>query len=36
MEKFKTAYDKVMTKATLLSKKIIKEDSFVSEYACAM
>lgn len=36
MEKFKIAYDKVMTKATLLSKKIIKEDSFVSEYACAM
>jgi len=25
-----------MTKATLLSKKIIKENSFVSEYACAM
>lgn len=36
MEKFKLAYDKVMTKATLLSKKIIKDNSFVSEYASAM
>lgn len=36
MEDFKSAYDEVMTKATILSKKIIKENSYISEYASAL
>lgn len=36
MESFKEAYDDVMTKATLLAKKAIVADSYLSEYACAL
>jgi hypothetical protein len=36
MEEFKNAYDEIMTKSTLLAKKVIKEDSYLSEYVCAL
>lgn len=36
MEDFKNAYDEIMTKATLLSKKAIIENSYLSEYSCAL
>jgi hypothetical protein len=36
MEDFKNSYDEVMTKATLLAKKIIIENCYLSEYACAL
>lgn len=36
MEEFKKAYDDVMTKATIIAKKVIKENSYISEYACAL
>ena len=36
MEDFKDAYDDVMTKATLLAKKAILSDSYLSEYSCAL
>lgn len=36
MEAFKDAYDEVMTKATILGKKVIKENAYLSEYVCAL
>lgn len=36
MEDFKEAYDNVMTKATLLAKKVIRDNSYISEYSCAL
>lgn len=36
MEEFKEKYDEVMTKATILAKKVVKENSYLSEYVCAL
>jgi hypothetical protein len=36
MEEFKEAYDEIMTKTTVLAKKVIKENCYISEYVCAL
>ncbi|MDD3302025.1 MAG: FAD-dependent thymidylate synthase [Candidatus Gracilibacteria bacterium] len=36
MEEFKDMYDDVMAKATLLANDIVKENTYLSEYACAL
>ena len=36
MEDFKNVYDEVMTEATILAKKVVKENSYLSEYVCAL
>lgn len=36
MEEFKEKYDEVMTKSTTLAKKVVKENSYLSEYVCAL
>ncbi len=36
MEAFKDDYDNIMTEATILSNKVIKENSYLSEYVCAL
>ncbi len=36
MEDFKKAYDEVMTKSTLLAKKVIIDNCYLSEYVCAL
>lgn len=36
MEEFKKAYDNVMSKATQLSKKVIRDNCYITEYSCAM
>lgn len=36
MEEFKDRYDEVMTKSTILGQKVIKENSYLSEYVCAL
>jgi hypothetical protein len=36
MEEFKDVYDEIMTKTTILSKKVVKENSYLSEYVCAL
>ena len=36
MEDFKNAYDEIMTEITILSKKAIKENSYISEYIAAL
>jgi len=36
MEEFKEKYDEVMTKATILSKKVVKENSYISEYCASL
>ena len=36
MENFKDAYDEIMTKTTILSNKVIKENSYISEYVSAL
>lgn len=36
MEDFKKDYDEVMTRITILSKKIIKKNPYLSEYVCAL
>lgn len=36
MEDFKNSYDNIMTKATILAKKVIKDNSYLSEYTCAL
>lgn len=36
MEEFKEKYDEVMTKSTILAKKVVKENSYLSEYVCAL
>lgn len=36
MEDFKNIYDEVMTEVTILAKKVVKENSYLSEYVCAL
>ena len=36
MEEFKETYDEVMTKTTILANKVIKENSYISEYVSAL
>lgn len=36
MEEFKDDYDNIMTEVTILAKKVVKEDAYMSEYVCAL
>lgn len=36
MEKFKETYDDVMTRATILAKKVVQENSYISEYCASL
>jgi len=36
MEEFKEVYDELMTKTTILANKVIKENSYISEYVSAL
>jgi thymidylate synthase ThyX len=36
MEEFKDAYDDVMTRATILAKKVVKENAYISEYCASL
>lgn len=36
MEEFKEAYDEIMTKTTILANKVIKDNSYISEYVASL
>lgn len=36
MEEFKKSYDEIMTEITILRKKVIKENEYLSEYVCCL
>lgn len=36
METFKIAYDDIMTKVTMLCRKVMQEDKYVAQYVCAL
>ncbi len=36
MEKFKETYDDVMTRATILAKKVVQENAYISEYCASL